>query len=113
MPAADLRTIKTIEAEIESARCVYFVASADATCKATDRVASVAVANKALAAGLVYGGSMTAYAVANIEAAESFAVYYAALEAHQVATFRLQTLRNELASRLRTHRSELAILRAR
>ena len=93
-----IRIIETIEAEIESARCVYFAAYADNTTKAAARVAAVVVADKVLAAVWICGKSMTTYAAAKIAVAESLAVYSVACEALEIATDRLQTLRAEQAA---------------
>ena len=115
------RTIETIEAEIELARSVYLAADADATSKASTRAiavglaraASVAAADKALTAARVYTESMEAYSAASIEASDSYAISYAAYEAYQIATSRLQALRDELATGLRTRRIKLAASRTR
>ena len=94
--ATAIRTIETIEAEIESAKIVYLAADADAA----DKVSALTAADKALAA-------------ASIAAANSYKISYAARDAHQIAATRLGKLRDELATRLQKRWVELAALRAR
>ena len=100
MPTTDVqRTIETIEREIVLARSVYLAADANAIAKETIRNAAIAAADKALVIAKIDNKSMAINAVlaADLAAKESFNVYFAAYDAYQAAYARLRTLRSELA----------------
>ena len=95
------RASEKIEADIVLARSLYLAADVAAAVADKARFAAVAAAYKARATARAYSGNtanINAYAAANITVKESWAAYDAAHDAVEIASIRLQTLCDKLAT---------------